>query len=27
VRLFVCCNDSSIKVFSLPSMDSVTAIR
>eukprot|EP00882_Tetradesmus_deserticola_P034469 GHRQ01039551.1.p1 GENE.GHRQ01039551.1~~GHRQ01039551.1.p1 ORF type:complete len:193 (+),score=61.16 GHRQ01039551.1:151-729(+) len=26
-RLFVCCNDSSIKVFSLPSMASVTVIR
>jgi hypothetical protein len=27
VRLFVCCNDNTIKVYSLPSMDSVTVIR
>ncbi|KAF8055820.1 SPCC4G3.03 [Scenedesmus sp. PABB004] len=26
-RLFVCCNDSSIKVFRLPSMDGVTVVR
>uniref|UniRef100_A0A383WEJ8 DUF2415 domain-containing protein n=1 Tax=Tetradesmus obliquus TaxID=3088 RepID=A0A383WEJ8_TETOB len=27
VRLFVCCNDNSIKVYALPSMDAVTVIR
>ena len=27
VRLFVCCNDNSIKVFRLPDMQNVTTVR
>lgn len=26
-RLYVCCNDSTVKVFALPSMTSVTVLR
>lgn len=26
-RLYVCCNDSTVKVFALPSMSSVTVLR